>query len=253
MIEEGTRIVILDESGRRYQLRLERRMLDVPGLGVVDGSALCEAGFGKEISIGTKTLVMLRPSLKDILSTIERRAQIITSKDSFVIPMHLDIGCGSRVIEAGVGSAGLTVVLLKVVGPQGKVYSFETRDDFAAVARRNVAMSDNAGSWELTIGDICTANLPTEVDAAVLDIPNPWDALANVVSSLRAGGHVCVYVPNANQLETAVRKMRDLGLAEVTAFETIQREMVVHEGGVRPSFDNLGHTGYLALGRKTRA
>jgi len=47
--------------------------------------------------------------------------------------------------------------------------------------------------------------------------------------------------------------MRDLGLAEVTAFETIQREMVVHEGGVRPSFDNLGHTGYLALGRKTRA
>jgi len=252
MIEEGTRVVILDESGRRFHARLERKMLEIPGLGVVDGNALCEAGFGKEIRIGTKSLLVLRPSLKDVLATIERRAQIVSAKDSFAIPMHLDIGCGSRVIEAGVGSAGLTVVLLKAVGPQGKVYSFDMREDFAAVARRNVAMSENRDSWELTLGDICTAKLPSEVDAAVLDIPNPWDALANVVSSLRVGGHVCVYVPNANQLETAVRRMRELGLAEVVAFETIQREMVVHEGGVRPSFDNLGHTGYIALGRKTR-
>jgi len=53
-----------------------------------------------------------------------------------------------------------------------------------------------------------------------------------------------------NQLENAVRKMREVGLAEIVAFETLQREMVVHEGGVRPSFDMLGHTGYLALGRK---
>lgn len=253
MIEEGTRAIILDESGKKHQVVLQRKMLDIPGLGVIDGSALCEAGFGREIRIGTRTIVMLKPSLKDVLLTMERKAQIITSKDSFVIPMHLDIGCGSRVIEAGAGSAGLTVVLLKAVGPTGKVYSFETREDFAAVAKRNVALSDNPESWELTIGDVSTARLPAEVDAAVLDIPNPWDALTNICSSLRVGGYVCVYVPNANQLDTAVRKMRSLGLAEVKAFETIQREIVVHEGGVRPSFDGLGHTGYIALGRKTRA
>jgi tRNA (adenine57-N1/adenine58-N1)-methyltransferase len=47
-----------------------------------------------------------------------------------------------------------------------------------------------------------------------------------------------------------VRKMRDLGMGEVVAFETIQREMVVHEGGVRPSFDSIGHTGYIALARR---
>lgn len=253
MIAEGTRVIIADESGRKFAVRLERRMLDVPGLGVVDGSALADTGFGREVTIGTRVLVMLRPSLKDNLGMIERKAQIITSKDSFIIPPHLDVGCGSRVLEAGAGSAGLTVVLLKAVGPQGKVYSYEMREDFAATARRNVATAENASSWELMIADICTADLPREVDAAVLDMPNPWDALPNVTSALRVGGHVAVYVPNANQLEAAVKKMRELGLGEVTAFETIQREMVVHEGGVRPSFENLGHTGYLAFARKTRA
>ncbi len=252
MIEEGTRVIIVDESGRKHPVRLEKRMLQVPGLGVVDGTVLCNTEFGKELRIGTKTIVMLKPSLKDLLGIIERKAQIITSKDSFIIPLHLDIGCGNSVIEAGVGSGGLTLVLLKAVGPKGKLYSYETREDFAAVARRNVAMAEDAPAWQLMIDDVSSADLPKEVDAAVLDVPNPWDALANVTSAVRVGGHVCVYVPNANQLETAVRKMRELGLGEITAFETIQREMVVHEGGVRPSFDNLGHTGYLAFGRKIR-
>lgn len=252
MTEERMRAIIVDDAGRKYAVRLEKKMLEVPGLGVIDGTALIEAGFGKEITIGTKKFLMLRPSLKDTLATIERMAQMITPKDSFVIPLYLDIGCGSRVIEAGVGSAGLTLVLLKAVGPMGKVYSYELREDFAANAKRNVAMAENSSSWELRMGDVCKADLPKQVDAAVLDIPNPWDALSNIVSALRVGGYVCTYVPNANQLEAAVKRMRELGLGEVIAFETIQREMVVHQGGVRPSFETIGHTGYLAFGRKMR-
>jgi tRNA (adenine57-N1/adenine58-N1)-methyltransferase len=71
-----------------------------------------------------------------------------------------------------------------------------------------------------------------------------------MVRALRIGGHLCVYVPNANQLDLAMRKMRECRLSETISFETIHRDMVVHEGGVRPSFEMLGHTGYLAFGRK---
>jgi tRNA (adenine57-N1/adenine58-N1)-methyltransferase len=167
-----------------------------------------------------------------------------------MIPLHLDIGPGSRVIEGGVGSGALTLVLLKAVGPTGRVYSYESRQDYADVARRNIALSENEPSWELKIGDICTAKLESDVDAVALDIPNPWDAMVNVSRALRIGGYACCYVPNANQLETAVKKMREVGLAEIISLETLQREMVVHEGGVRPSFDMLGHTGYLSFGRR---
>lgn len=250
MIDEGARVLLVDENGRKFTVKLERRMIDVRGLGVLDGSALCEASYGQELRIGGKALRVLRPSVKDILSIMERRAQIIIPKDSFAIPLHLDLGCGSRVIEGGVGSGGLTVVLLKAVGPHGKVYSYDNRNDLADIARKNVEMSGLGAAWDLKIQDVCTADLEKDVDAVVLDIPNPWDAIDNVTRSVRAGGHIGCYVPNANQLEAVVKKMRELGLGEVTAFETLQREMVVHEGGVRPSFDMLGHTGYLAFGRR---
>ena len=227
-----------------------KRMIEVAGLGVINGSALCNSSLGDSLQIGGRDFLILRPSIKDALAMIERRAQIIIPKDSFMIPLHLDLGPGSRVIEGGVGSGALTLVLLKVVGPTGRVYSYESREDYADVARRNIALSENESSWELKIGDICKAKLESEVDGVVLDIPNPWDAMENVSGSLRIGGCACCYVPNANQLETAVKKMREVGLMEIVSFETLQREMVVHEGGVRPSFDMLGHTGYLAFGRR---
>jgi len=244
--------LLVDQSGKKFVVKVACRMVEVGGLGVVNGNALCESSFGDTMVIGGRQFTILKPSVKDLLGIIERRAQVIIPKDGFMIPFYLDIGHGSKVIEGGVGSGALTVVLLKAVGPTGKVYSYETRKDFADIARRNVALSDNEAAWELKIDDICTAKLETGVDAAVLDIPNPWDAIENIVNAIGIGGHICCYVPNANQLEQAVRKMRDIGLAETIAFETLQREMVVHEGGVRPSFDMLGHTGYLAFGRKMR-
>ena len=44
--------------------------------------------------------------------------------------------------------------------------------------------------------------------------------------------------------------MRKLGFTGIKTLETIQREIVVGKGGVRPSFDTLGHTGYVTFGRK---
>jgi tRNA (adenine57-N1/adenine58-N1)-methyltransferase len=250
MIAEGTRLMLVDEEGRKYPLVAKKGMIEVRKLGVIDGDALCASTFGSRLEVGGHRFIILRPSLKDLLSMIERRAQIITPKDSFLIPLHLDISSGSKVLEGGVGSGALTLVLLKAVAPEGRVISYELRGDHADVARRNVEMSGLGDCWELRIGDVCSEGLPEGLDAAVLDMPNPWDALLNVAKALRAGGHLCCYVPNANQLAQLVTAMRDAGLSEVHSFETIQREMVVHEGGVRPSFESLGHTGYLTFARR---
>jgi tRNA (adenine57-N1/adenine58-N1)-methyltransferase len=252
MIEEGTRVLLVDAGGRKAQLVAAKRMIEVGGLGVVDGGRVCSSSFGDMIQVGGREFLLLRPSIRDIVGMIERRAQIMIPKDSFQIPLNLDLGCGSVVVEGGVGSGALAVVLLKAVGPSGKVYSYETRKDHADLAKKNVATAENSACWELRLEDICTAELPKGVDAVVLDIPNPWDAVENISKAIKIGGHVCCYVPNANQLSDCVRKMRESGLGEVVSFETLQREMIIHEGGVRPSFEMLGHTGYLAFGRKMK-
>lgn len=250
MIQEGTRLVLVDEEGRKYLAIAAKGMVEVRKLGVVDGGKLCDSDFGDSLEVGGRRFVILKPSVRDLLSLIERKAQIVIPKDSFIIPLHLDIGSGSRVVEGGVGSGALAIVLLRSVAPTGKVFSYELRRDHADVARRNVEMTGLADCWELVVGDVCKEPIPAGIDAAVLDMPDPCDALDNVVKALRVGGHVCCYVPNANQLEEVVREMRRIRLSDVYSFETIQREMVVHEGGVRPSFETLGHTGYLSFGRK---
>jgi tRNA (adenine57-N1/adenine58-N1)-methyltransferase len=250
MISEGASVLLVDEAGKKFVVRAAKRMLEVGGLGVIDGSALCASSFGDELTVGQRKFVLLRPSVRDLLGIIERKAQIMIPKDSFLVPMYLDISSGSRVIEGGVGSGALTIVLLRAVAPDGKVISYENRKDHSDLARKNIALTELERCWELRLDDVCTADLEKGVDAAVVDIPNPWDAIENIKKALRVGGHLCCYVPNANQLDGLVRRMRDAGFAEVFSFETIQREMIVHNGGVRPSFDMLGHTGYLTFGRK---
>ncbi|MBE0518047.1 MAG: tRNA (adenine-N1)-methyltransferase [Thermoplasmata archaeon] len=252
MIAEGTKVLLIDSQDKRVIVTASRKIIEVGALGVIDGSKICDSSFGEKLGIGGRDFLIVRPSVRDILRIIERRAQIIVPKDSFLIPMYLDLGAGSKVLEAGVGSGALTIVLLKAVAPSGKVVSYDLREDHAVIAKKNVMLTDNNSIWKLRIGDICTADLEDDFDAVVLDMPNPWDALVNVTGALTIGGQICCYVPNTNQLHQTVAKMEDLGLSDIHAFETLQREMIVHEGGVRPSFDMLGHTGYMVFSRKIR-
>ena len=90
-----------------------------------------------------------------------------------------------------------------------------------------------------------------KADAMTMDMPDPWLALPNLDGHLRAGGRLCAYVPNMNQVESIVLALRERGYADVRAMENLQRGLEVHPGGVRPSFEMLGHTGYLVFARKT--
>ena len=88
------------------------------------------------------------------------------------------------------------------------------------------------------------------LDAIILDIPNPWDAVGHAYKSLKVGGYLCCYSPLVSQLEQTVKELRKHNFIEIKTFENIQREMVIGERGTRPSFDMLGHTGYLTFARK---
>ncbi len=91
----------------------------------------------------------------------------------------------------------------------------------------------------------------TGFGSVVLDIPEPWEALKAAREALAPGGYVATYTPTYNQLERTVRSMRELHLAEVRALELLERGLHVGDGGTRPEFEMLGHTGFLAVGRRT--
>ena len=183
---------------------------------------------------------------------MERGAQIITAKDAAQILMNCDVKNGTRVIEVGAGSGGLTTALVNAVSPDGNVLTVELKEENAKRAGRNLARTGSDGNWNYVIGDAKDVEFEGVADVLTMDMPDPWLALDNLVPHLRPGGRICIYVPNVNQLESSVLALRERGFSRVRAYENINREMEVHQGGVRPSFDTLGHTGYLIFGRKRK-
>jgi tRNA (adenine57-N1/adenine58-N1)-methyltransferase len=244
------RIVLVDEKGRKRLVPLGEGAEKVPGMGVVDFSKLPKDPEGKRVEIAGKKYIVLKPSVLDLVDTIEREAQIITPKDSSSIIFNCGVSSGNRVLEIGTGSAALTIVLAYFVAPDGRVVSYEKRDDFAKLGTKNLKRAGMSGIVDVKVQDASDGIEEKDFDCAVMDIPNPWDVIDHVYESLSPGGHLAVYVPTVNQMEKTVRSLRELSFINIRSIEILQREMEVGERGARPSFEMLGHTGYLTFARK---
>ena len=250
MFKENEYVFLADGKGNRHWLRLSEGMMKISSLGTIDGSKIMAMDDGQTFRIAGKEFTVFRPGTVDLMTSVERGAQIIHAKDAATIIMNCDIRAGRTVIEIGAGSGALTTALLKAVAPSGKVHTIELREDYAERALKNIKRADLERYWSHQIGDAKTARSDIVADALVMDMPDPWLALGNLYGNLRSGGYISMYVPNVNQLESSVKGLRERDFADVFALENIQREMEVHAGGVRPSFGTLGHTGYMVFGRK---
>lgn len=250
-IVAGETVLLRRVGGEAHLLMALPQPQNVRGLGVVDLSPVIGALPGTEIQWGGRPYRVLRPTLPDLLANLRRKAQIVTPKDAAQLVLLAGIGPGHRVAEAGAGSGALTLVLAWTVGPQGRVFSFDRRADFLGVARENVAAAGLSDRVEFAERDVGADGLGLEeLDAVVLDLPEPWTVLASAFRALKIGGSVLTYTPTYNQLERSVRALRGEGFEEVRSVEVLERSIHVGEGGTRPDFDMLGHTGFLSAGRK---
>ena len=158
---------------------------------------------------------MFRPLLSEFVVSMPRGAAVIYPKDAAQIVAMADIFPGADVVEAGVGSGALTCSLLRAVGPHGTVSSFERREEFADVARRNVTQffGGDHPAWRLTLGDLAEA-LPVSgarVDRVILDMLALRECLDAAADALRAGGILCAYVATTTQLSRFVEGVRVQG------------------------------------------
>jgi tRNA (adenine57-N1/adenine58-N1)-methyltransferase len=208
-------------------------------------------------SSGGTLYVALRPLLADFTLAMTRGAAVIYPKDAAQIVAMADIFPGARVLEAGAGSGALSCWLLRAVGKEGLLVSYERRADFAGIARENVErfFGGPHPAWRLTVGDLATelpgAQADREVDRVVLDMLAPWECLAAVSATLVPGGVLCCYVATTTQLARLVEDVRDgKDFAEPTAWETLVRTWHVEGLAVRPDHRMIGHTGFLVTARR---
>ena len=204
-------------------------------------------------STGGSVYLAFRQLLPDYVLSMPRGATVVYPKDSAQIVQMADIFPGARVVEAGAGSGGLTCSLLRAVGDTGVVSSYERREEFADVARRNVArfFGDEPANWRLTVGDLAMTCDDEDVDRVVLDMLAPWEVLDTVAKAMLPGGVLCAYVATTTQLSRVVESLREHGsFTEPAAFETLVRGWHVDGLAVRPDHRMVGHTGFLVTARR---
>lgn len=255
---EGDRVQLTGPKGKLTTLSLEhgavhhthRGMLrhdDV--IGQQDGSVIASSSGDEYLA--------LRPLLNDFVMSMPRGAAIVYPKDAAQIVAFADVFPGARVVEAGVGSGALSLWLLRAIGSEGTLHSFERRDEFADVARGNVGtfLGGTPENWTVTVGDL-VAELPAHVepgsiDRVVLDMLAPWECVDVVADALAPGGLVVCYVATVTQLSRTVEALRDTEcFTDPQSSETLVRTWHVEGLAVRPDHRMVGHTGFLVTARR---
>jgi tRNA (adenine57-N1/adenine58-N1)-methyltransferase len=272
----GEPVQLTDPKGRSHLITLRAGATFHTHQGTLNHDDVIGGPDGNVIkSSGGTPYVVFRPLLADFTLAMKRGAAVVYPKDAAQIVAFADVFPGARVLEAGAGSGALSCWLLRAVGEQGSLTSFERRPDFAEVARRNVEQffGGPPSAWQLVIGDFGGggADHPdssvtdlgdgprpwrgdpglTDFDRVILDMLAPWDCVNAVAWALAPGGLVCCYVATTTQLSRTVEALRGHGgFDEPAAWESLTRGWHVEGLAVRPDHRMVGHTGFLVTARR---
>lgn len=193
---------------------------------------------------------LLQPSLADLINELPRTTQILYPKDIGFILITMGIGPGQTVMEAGTGSGSMTTALAFAVGPQGRVISYEVKQDVQNLARKNLTRFGLESRVDFKLRDIVQGFDETEVDAFFLDVPNPYDYAGQVRAALKPGGYMCCLIPTFNQVEKTLMALRQNRFAFVEVCELLLRYYKPEPARIRPTDRMVAHTGFLVFARR---
>ena len=191
---------------------------------------------------------VLKANINDYIDLMERKCSIILPKDIGIITAYTGMGSGDRVVDAGTGAGATALHFGNIVGDKGEVHSYEIREDFAEIARRNV---ENFGLENVFIkNEDITGGIEEEnVDIVFLDLPKPWDVVESATKSLKTGGFIAAYTPYIEQVQILHRVLKKFEFSSLNTVESILRQIEVKNKGTRPKTRGAAHTGYITFAR----
>jgi len=251
---EGDRIQLTDPKAKMYTFTITRDKEWHTHKGWIVHNDLIGLPEGSVVSTSAGLqFTAFKPLLGDFVLSMPRGATIVYPKDAAMIIGVADIFPGAKVVEAGVGSGALSISLLRAIGAQGRLLSFERREDFAEIARENVRtyFGSLPTNWSLNVGSVQDSSVTEKFDRVVLDMLAPWECISFSADVLRPGGVFLAYVATTTQLSATAEAIKEDGrFTEPLSSETIVRDWH-HEGlAVRPMQRMIGHTGFLIVSRR---
>lgn len=253
----GDRVQLTDAKRRHYTVILEEGGQFHSHKGIINHDDIVgmDEGSAIESTLGSSFL-LFRHLMVDHVLSMPRGAAVIYPKDAAQILVEGDIFMGARVLEAGAGSGALSMSLLRAVGPEGHVYSYEVRDDHLEYAVDNVKeyFGEQPEWWSPRLGDlgdVTAEDLGGPVDRVILDMLEPWEHLETVRDLLIPGGVFMTYVATVPQLMKVMEGIRELKcFTEPKSWESLVREWKVEGLATRPEHRMNAHTAFLIWTRR---
>lgn len=247
----GELAILVSPKGKRHL----RRMVAGDDMhtthGVLAVEDLVAAEYGSEVPTrqGVPFRIM-RPTLYDLVRGVRRQTQVLYPKDIGYICMRLGVGNGTRVVEAGSGSGSLTMALSWFSGEKGHVYTYEAREEFYKLCRRNLEWAGVGHNVTQYNRDIIEGFEQTDADALFLDVRTPWEYLDQILAAVRPGGVYAFLVPTVDQVSQLLRGMELRPFDDVAVEEILIRRWKPLADRLRPEDRMIGHTGFLIFARK---
>jgi len=132
--------------------------------------------------------------------------------------------------------------------PNGKVVTYEIRDDFYKIAKRNIRIL-GLKNVEIKKKDITKGIDEKNVDLITLDLKGVEKVIKHAYRALKPGGWLVVFSPFIEQVIKVRKEIERRSFTQIKTVENIVREWKV-EKCTRPVTVGLVHTGFLTFARK---
>ncbi|NHJ03202.1 MAG: tRNA (adenine-N1)-methyltransferase [Candidatus Heimdallarchaeota archaeon] len=250
-IKEGDFVLISASKEKKWMVKIEKDKEFHTHKGAIAHNEIIGLEFGSSITNNKEaTFFLWKPIPYDYLDAVAHSTQVIYQTDIAQIIFSAGICSGVHVIEAGTGSGGLTSALARYVYPGGKVYSYDIKEDHQNVAKKNLKKLGLIENVEFKVRDGALGFDEKEVDAVILDLPNPWDLIDATREALMGGGVLVIFVPTYTQVDQAISKLTESRFYQIEAFEIIRRDLTTRLGAIRPVTRMVGFTAFLIVCRK---
>ena len=248
--KEGDLVLLYQDPRRHWITRIgegrfhtHRGYLELKDLVGLEPGQLVKTSLGQLIAA-------FEPRLMDLVDSFDRPTQILYPKDIGYALYRLGLKSGDSVIEVGTGSGALTAGIAQTIAPDGRIYTYENRKEFLKNAQKNLAKTGLSSMVTFRNIDPSEGFLERKVDAAIIDLGDPWKMVSPAWDALAGGGTLAGFTPTVNQLEKLADALRKNGFLVMEAVELLIREFKTEAGKVRPESRMIGHTAYVTIARK---
>ncbi len=244
MPNTSKKLLIEQNTGKKYLVKDINEDFHT-SFGVISSKELKSKKTSIRSSTG-KTFVLLDASFPDLWEQFQRGPQIMLQKDIGQVMAKTGINKESEVVDAGGGSGSLCLSLANICK---KITVYEIHPEHHKVVQKNIALSGLA-NVTLKQEDIYKGIKEKELDLITLDLPEPWQVVKHAEKALKDGGYLVIYLPNLIQMQKFLASLKGTSFKVLETVELLERKWAIDEQIMRPEFQMLGHTGFMAFCRK---